>query len=203
MMPTTDLDQPITVRTILCGSDEDAVEALQATITSGSAATPLAGALATLPKATRAAAVEQFSRVVAGLLAVDLTEALMSGWRKYPAFTAAARRTAHEADTEELLDLVTHEISWAQEPSVELFVDELKVATVHFRLALNIEVKAMVAAIGAGRLTAVHSGKCTLEAVLEAGEITLLERQAHVNLPLVLSLGGGLVLCDPFAIEPA
>ncbi|MDN5767082.1 MAG: hypothetical protein L0H96_10550 [Humibacillus sp.] len=201
-MTTTDLAEPISVRTMLFGSDEDAVEVLRAAVTSGHAASLLGDALATVSAATGSAVVEEFTKVVAGLFAIDLTDALMMGWRSHQTLMAAARRTAQAADTEELVDLVTHEISWAQEPYVELFVDGLKVATVHFQLSLNLEVKALVASINGGRLTAVHSGSCTLTAALTAQTLaakalTLAERSAHVDLPLVLHLGRGLPLCEP------
>jgi hypothetical protein len=191
-MTTAHLVGPISVRTVLFGSQQQALDVLREVITSGDAGSVISEALAELSHVTRAAAVGEFSRVASGLLDLDLTDILTMAWQKHTAITAAARRTTDAPGAEELVELVTHTISWVHRPYVELLVDDLKVATVHFELKLDFEVKCLVVAIRAGRITAIHSGDCSMTAALAAEGAKIAERQTELDLPLVIRLGNGL-----------
>jgi hypothetical protein len=193
-MTTTGTADPFGVRTILFGNDDDAVAALTHTFASDGVADVLGDALTTFAETTRGAAVRELSQAVSGLLAVDLGGVVVKAWRTHTTMRAAARRTAQSPHTRELVEVATHHVGWAQEPYVELFVEGIRVTTVHFELALDLEIKGLVVAVAGGRLTAVHAGRCDAQASLGAQGRTLAQRGAHVQLPLVLRLGDGIAL---------
>jgi hypothetical protein len=196
-MTTTDLTEPVSVRAILFGSDDDAVASLTRTFSSGGIAAVQNAALATFTEATRAAAAQELSRVASGLLAVNLGDVVVKAGRTHSTILGAARRTARSPGSRELVEVATHDVSWSQQPYVELLVDGVRVATVHLELALDLEVKALVVAVAGGRLTALHSGSCEAVACLSAEGRTLARRAAQVELPLVLRLGEGVPLLAP------
>jgi hypothetical protein len=193
-MTTADLTQHVSIRSILFGSDQAAIDALVNALTSERATSAIRDGLVSLSEVTRAAAANELSKVASGLLNVGLTDVLIMAWRKHSTLAAAARRTADNANTEELVDLATHRISWLYQPYVELFVDNLKVATINFQINLNFEVKGLVVAIRAGRLTAVHAGSCIVTAALAAEGLKIAERTAQFELPFVIHLGDGVPL---------
>ena len=193
-MRTADLTQHVSIRNVLFASDQAAVDSLVDALTSEKAISAIRDGLISLSDVTRGAAVQELSKVVTGLLNVDLTDVLIMAWRKHSELAAAARRTADNANTEELVDLATHKISWLYQPYVELFVDNLKVATVNFQINLNLEVKGLVVAIRAGRMTAVHAGSCIMTAALAAQNLKIAERTAQFELPFVIHLGDGVPL---------
>jgi hypothetical protein len=201
-MTTTELLQPRAVRTVLFGSEENAVGTLKDALASSPVAGVLGTALAGLSSATRNAAVGELSRVVSGLLSLDIADIILAGWRKHGALVAAARRTVAAPGTQELVEVVTHTITWSDEPYVELYVDELRVATVHLQLTLGLDVKALVAAVAGGRLVGVRSGSCTVRAALSAEGARLAERTGYLELPLELPLGSGVPLLLPPSGQP-
>src|SRR5262245_25854682 len=125
-MRTADLTQHVSIRNVLFGSDPAAVNSLVDALTSEKATSAIRDGLVSLSEVTRRAALQELSKVISGLLNVDLTDVLITAWRKHSELATAARRTADSANTEELVDLTTHRISWLYQPYVELFVDNLK-----------------------------------------------------------------------------
>jgi hypothetical protein len=193
-MTTADLTQHVSIRDVLFGSDQAAVGSLVDVLTSERTTSAIRDGLVSLSEVTRGAAVHELSKVVSGLLNVDITDVLIMAWRKQSELAAAARRTADNANTEELVDLATHKISWLYQPYVELFVDNLKVATVNFHINLNLEVEGLVVAIRGGRMRAVHAGRCIMTAALAAEDLKIAERTARFELPFVIHLGDGVPL---------
>jgi hypothetical protein len=68
------------------------------------------------------------------------------------------------------------------------------VATRQFGLSLEFLVNAMVAGVGAGRLVALHSGRCDITATLAVQGTNVLTKQAHFKLPGVVPLSPGIRL---------
>jgi hypothetical protein len=69
-----------------------------------------------------------------------------------------------------------------------------QVATIQLGLSLVFRVTAMGAGISAGRLVALHSGRCDLTAILAVQGTTVLTRQAHLMLPGVIPVSPGIRL---------
>ena len=67
-------------------------------------------------------------------------------------------------------------------------------ATVRFGVSLAFEISALLAEIKAGRLVALHSGRCVVTATLAIQDINVITRQARIDLPGVIALRGGIRL---------
>jgi hypothetical protein len=187
-------DRPHTALDLLFGPGNETPAALARQLMSADTDGDLGRALENLPRATREAAVRETTAAAAGLLSLDLIGGLVAGWRKHHDLTAAAQRTIAVPGTVELVDMAEHQISISQHPSVTVLVDGAQVATIRLGLSLLFRVTAMGAKISAGRLVALHSGRCDLTAALAVQGTTVLTKQAHLTLPGVIPLGRGIRL---------
>jgi hypothetical protein len=188
--------QPLTTSAFLF-DDEDTGPALARALDEHGVLGSLNTALGLMAQTTREAAGDQVAAAADGLLALDLGDLVIAGWRKQGQLAAAAERTAANPGTSELVELATHRVSSVHHPYVELLVNDARVTTVNFELDLEFEIKALVATMRAGHLVSLHSGDCDLSATLTAEGVRLASRRRHfdlplvVNWPLLLHLGGG------------
>ena len=185
---------PETVLDLLFTPGGDSAEALGRQILSGGSTGELGHALADLPTVTREAAVREVSAAAAGLLDIDLIGLLVAGWRDVHDLTAAARRTLADPDSSELVNLATHQIAVTRNPSVDVMVDNLRVARVQLGLSVLFDVSALVAGVSAGLLTVLHSGRCDITATLAIQGTTVLTKPGHLELPGAVSLSPGIRL---------
>ena len=179
---------------LLFGSEAAAVETLASEILSPGGDQNLGRALAHLSEATREAATREAATTVAALLKVDLIGVLVRGWREHRDIVSAARRTLAAPDSKELVSMSAHEVTVDQRPSVSVLVDGQRVATLELGLSIVFDVNALLLGISGGRLVAVHSGRCEITATLAVQGTDLLVRQAHLELPGVISLRRGIRL---------
>lgn len=154
----------------------------------------IGGAVTKLSQAGREAAGGEVATVVQGLLDLDLGDLLVAGWSKHADLVAAAKSTLAAPDSSELVELAAHSITSVHQPFVDLFVDDVHVATVRFELSVEFKVQALVATVRHGHLVAFRSGGCEVTATLGAEGRQLVTRQARLDLPLVLRLGDGVSL---------
>jgi hypothetical protein len=188
--------QPRTASAFLF-DDEDTGRALARALDEHGVLGSLDTALGLVAQTTREAAGDQVAAVANGVLALDLGDLVIAGWRKQGQLAAAAERTAANPGTSELVELATHRVSSVHHPYVELLVNDVRVTTVNFELDLEFEVKALVATVRDGHLVSLHSGNCDLSATLTAEDIRLASRRQQFSLPvlvrwpLLLHLGGG------------
>jgi len=187
-------DHPYTALDLLFGPGNETPEALARQLMSADTYGDLGRALDDLPRATREAAVRETTAAAAGLLNVDLFGGLVAGWRKHHDLTAAAQRTLAAPGSVELVDIAGHQITTSQHPSVKVLVNEAEVATIQLGLSLVFRVAAMGARISAGRLVALHSGRCDLTVTMAVQGTAVLTKQAHLTLPGVIPLGQGIRL---------
>ena len=193
MTPATQ-DRPSTALDLLFGDGEDAPGALAHQILSSGADGNLGRALENLPEATREAAIREAATAAAGLLNVDLIGVLVAGWRAHHDLIAASHRTLAAPGSTELVDLATHQITITQQPSVSVLVDDHRVATLQLDLSVVVNVSALLAGISAGRLVAVHSGRCDITVTLAIQGTDVVTRRAHFELPGVIPLSPGIRL---------
>lgn len=125
---------------------------------------------------------------------VDLADVLAAGWREHKDLTASARRTLATPGSTELVKLSDPRVTVAQEPSVSMLVDGRDVATVRFRLSLAFDISVLLAGVQAGRLVALHSGRCEVTGALAIQGIDGVNRRAHLDLPGAISLRQGIRL---------
>jgi len=193
-MSSSEPAAPHTALALLFGPDQETPAAVAERLRSADIGTDLRGALDSLPPLTRAAAVDQITTAAAGLLDINLADLVAAGWQKHADLTAAARRTLAAPGSTDLVDLASHRISTAQEPYVTVLVDGHRVATIRFGLSLAFEISALLAEIKAGKLVALHSGRCVVTGTLAIQDINVVTRQARIDLPGVIALRGGIRL---------
>lgn len=188
--------QPLTTSAFLFDG-QDTGRALAQALDEHGVLGSLDSALGLVAPTTRKAAGDQVAAVADGVLALDLGDLVVAGWRKQSQLAAAAERTAANPGTSELVELATHRVSSVHHPYVELLINDVRVTTVNFELDLEFEIKALVATVRDGHLVSLHSGDCDLSATLTAEGVRLASRSRHFDLPLVvrwpllLRLGGG------------
>jgi hypothetical protein len=193
-MSSSEPAAPHTALALLFGPDQETPAAVAEQLRSADIGTDIRGALDSLPPLTREAAVNQVTTAAAGLLDINLADVVAAGWQKHADLTAAARRTLATPGSTDLVDLASHRISTAQEPYVTVLVDGQRVATVRFGVSLAFEISALLAEIKAGRLVALHSGRCLVTGTLAIQGISVVTRQAHIDLPGIIALRGGIRL---------
>ena len=69
-----------------------------------------------------------------------------------------------------------------------------RVATIRFGLSLVFEISTLLAEIKAGKLVALHSGRCEVTGALAIQDINVITRQAHVDMPGMIPLHEGIRL---------
>ncbi len=119
---------------------------------------------------------------------------LVAGWRKHHDLIGVSQRTVAAPGSTELVDMAAHQVTVSQHPSVTVLIYGVRVATRQFGLSLEFLVNAMVAGVGAGRLVALHSGRCDITATLAVQGTNVLTKQAHFKLPGVVPLSPGIRL---------
>jgi hypothetical protein len=183
------------LRAIYFDSPAEAVAGLTEAVRSG-AGDQLHGALGRMPAAAQTAVLGQVGSAAAGLLELDLAAILGLAWGKYAALRRAAEETAADWDTEQLVGLANHRVSFAHEPSVQVHVGDLPVAEIALRLELELRIKGLLAVVRGGRLTAIRTGRCEVGGTLTVAGRQVAERQISVELPRALRLGKGIALLD-------
>jgi hypothetical protein len=187
-------DSPITARAVVFGEMENAVAGLAQAISSGQGRGNVYSSLQGLSEPTRNAAIREISAIGAGLLELDLSGLLVAGWQKYKTLAQAARRTAALPGSEEIVEVVTHQISVTSRPNVELLINDIRVTTVNFELQLEFDVKALTAVIRSGRIVALESGRCDITGRVAIEGMVVVTRTAKFDLRLLVHVGNGIPL---------
>jgi hypothetical protein len=196
---------PPDVLTTLFGPG-DATKALTRAIASADARGNLGRALNRLPNETRSAVIRDIIPVAAGLLDVNLVDALITGWQKHHQLTAAAQRTLAAPGSAELVDLIEYQVTSSHEPSVSVLIDGHQVATVQLGLTVVFDISGMLAKVSAGRLVAVETGDCAITATIEIDGAEVIKNQTRLKLPGTVPLHDGIRLLPesayPLAARP-
>jgi hypothetical protein len=193
-MTTTSTAQPLTTAGFLFAEADDDLAALAQALDHEGTLRSLDTALGQLTQAGREAAHREIATVAHGLFDLDLGALVVAGWRKQAAFSAAIGRTRATPGSSEVVELASHRIVSAYRPAVDVLVNDVHVATIHFVLALEFSVKALVLTVRDGHLTSIRSGTCEVLGVLSAEGTNLVSRQEQFELPLLIRL--------PFRIQP-
>ncbi len=119
---------------------------------------------------------------------------LVSGWRKYAALTAAARRTAATPGSEEVVELAAHRVASTHKPEIDVLVDDVRVATLRFELSIEFVIQGLVANVAHGDLVALRAGVAYTTTRLRVEGQEIIVRESKFRLPLVLRPGDGISL---------
>src|SRR6516162_908933 len=131
----------LTVRTFLLGgTSEDDTTKIRQLLSEQHVVSSCGGNLTKLTQQGREAAEEQLASVTAGLLDLDLGDLLIYGWRTRERLVKAARETRQIPGRQDVVQLGTHRITLAYNPTVELLVDGVKVHTFRFQLTVIFDI---------------------------------------------------------------
>jgi hypothetical protein len=201
-MATQVLTAPTTALAVLYGTDRD--EDVAGALASSLAGSPvLPQALSVLPGVSlfaRRAIAEECARVAAPVLRIDVGEVALAGWTDFEDLRAAARSTAAEPGTTEVVPLRHHRMTSERHPRIDLLVDGKARASLWFTVAFDFDVTELAATVEAGRLVNLRSGDAELTVALSAAlrpdakGVELTKQHAKVNVPLVVRLGQGIPL---------
>ena len=187
----------LTVRTFLLGSgSEDDTTKIRQLLSEHDVVSRCGGDLTRLTQQGREAADEQLASVTAGLLDLDLGDLLIYGWRTRERLVKAARQTRHIPGRHEVVQLGTHRITSAHNPTIELLIDGVKVHTFRFQLTVTFDIEVAALIIRDGLVTALKAGDgavtCTLTLEMPGGDVELVNQQRKINLHLIINIGHGI-----------
>jgi hypothetical protein len=182
-------EQSVAVQDILFG-DNGMASALQMS----GAADVVRAQLPDFTQATRNQAVREVERMSTDLLDLKPSDLIISALVNYASLRAAAQRTIAARDSEELVELLSHQVTLDNQPAIDLLVNSTHVATVHLLLSLVINIQALVATVREGRLITVQLGRCDIDVSFGIEGRTVAHKQSQLSLPVFLPLGSGIPL---------
>jgi hypothetical protein len=182
-----------TVRAVLFG-DADPAGAIGASPGWAGVMNGLGAALGQVSTNGRSTVEREMTGALSTLLGLDLGEVIIAGWRSHRALVAAAQATQDNPSATEVVQLATHQIATGHRPYVDVIVNGVKLATVHFDLSLSLDIDAVLATVRGGRLVAIQSGRCTVTATLSCEGHQLASRKAKLDPVATVRLGQGLAL---------
>ena len=150
-----------------------------------------------LPPLTVAAAERELAEATDGLLSLNLADVAASGWKKYGALRDAALSTRNAPTTKKSVALATHKIESSYHPTIDLLVDDARVATIKIDLQIDFTMAGVVAVVRDARLTEIRSGTCTVTASLSVQQIVITKKQRQFDLPGAVRLRHGVPLLGP------
>lgn len=201
-MTTAISTQPFNTAAFLFGDSQDSVSKLAHALEESGVTDTFDQELKRLSRAAYKAVGRQVADAAHGMLDLDLGDLVVGGWCKFADLVAAAKRTLAAADSKEIVELSTHTINYAHHPRVDVLVNDARVATVKFDLAIKFVVKGLCGTVSNGHLVALHAGSCDVTASLSAEGRQLAKREAHLELPLLVRLGTGVPLLRPRSEHP-
>lgn len=189
----------LTVRTFLLGSGpEDDTAKIQQLLSEHDVVSKCGGDLARLTQQGREAAEEQLASITAELLDLDLGDLLIYEWRMGERLAQAARQTRLTPRRRELVQLGSHRITLAGNPTVELLVDGVRVHTFRFQLTVIFDIEVADLIVQNGLLTALKAGdgavNGTLTLEMPGGDVELVKQQQMIDLHLIINIGHGIPL---------
>ena len=162
--------------------------------------TPLAAA----STAAKATVERELSAALSRLLDLDLGQIVVAGLRHHPALERAARATEADPAAVEVVQLAAHQITSSHHPYVDIVVDGVKLAVVHFDLDLTFDIDVLVGTVRQARLVNVQSGHCSVTAALGAANHPIASRETQLDLAVTVRLGDGIdLLADQRRPTPA
>ncbi|MUL67901.1 hypothetical protein BOO86_25745 [Mycobacterium sp. CBMA 234] len=138
----------------------------------------------------------ELADATSGFMSMNLTDVVAAGWAKYDPLTKAARSTHDDSDATELVALVTHRIESSQNPSIVVYLDGTRLATIEMELEIVLTISGLIAAVKQSRLTEVRAGSCAVSGSLSVQGIEVMKRQCKFNLQGAFRLRDGMSLDD-------
>jgi hypothetical protein len=188
-MTTAPSSQPFTPGSLIFAGI-DFASALEASGAADAVRRQLAG----FTQATRNEAVNEVERITADVTNLSLVDIIVGAVSTYGELREAGRRTIGAPDSAEFVELVGHQVTLQNQPSIQLIVNGKQVASVRLLLSLVIDIQALTAVVRRGRLTALQIGRCDVGAFVGIEGTTVVRRQTQLQLPGSIPLGTGISL---------
>jgi hypothetical protein len=144
--------------------------------------------------ATYPALEECVAEVVRAALQIDLGELVLGAWSRFRELVEAAERTRDAPGAPEDVVLAEHEITWTQQPAVEVVVDGTPITTLQFELSVSLTMRGVVAVVDAGALVGLRVGDVLTGARLSLWGQELAAREVTCLVGALVRLGGGVPL---------
>lgn len=140
-----------------------------------------------LPPATRDSALSQVHSSLTGLHDIEISDVLRTALEMSRTLNTAARQSL-ATRTAQQVHINGYVIPIDYQPVLEVLVNEQRVATVHFRLRLTLELFNFDGVVERGRLVQLNSDALDVTAALAAEGQTLAMRKARLDLRFELPL---------------
>ena len=200
-------DEPITARSFLFGDAGAGVPELARELAGSGALDGASSALGAAAGAGGTAIRDELARAVHGLLDLDLGSVVLTAWQKWTTLTAAARRTRDAPGTSEVVRLAEHTVASTLTPYVDLVVSDVRLATVHLKLGIELTLRGVEVTVRDGVLVALGGGSGEVAVALSVEGHEVARRRAEVRPVLLVRLSAGVRLVGrppaPAQLEPA
>jgi len=113
------------------------------------------------------------------LVNVPLTDVLTGAWKVNGQFTKYTDPAKYPPGKQSSVELLTHHIKSSYEPYVLLTLDGTPAGQIHFRLELDVTLKAGTLAIESGRFRRLEAGKCEVTGTLSCEGQEITQRKFH------------------------
>jgi hypothetical protein len=147
--------------------------------------------------AVRDLARRQLLEALSGLLDIDPTALVLDAWRGSEDLAEAAERTRRDPGLRTVVDVAKQTFTAGREATLDISIDEWPVSQLPVRLDLELEVRALVAAVQDGRLTQISSGECKVTGTLFLDEVALPTYTGTIDLTLSVSVDPPVQLGRP------
>jgi hypothetical protein len=121
-----------------------------------------------------------------------------SNWRTRERVVKAARQTRQTPGRREIVQLGTHRITSAHDPTIDLLVDGVKVHTFRFQLTMVFDIEVAALVIWNGLLTALKTGDCeatgSLSLEMPGEDVDLVKARRKISPHLIITNGHGIPL---------
>jgi hypothetical protein len=200
-MTTAQTDAPTDVRRFLIDGDTAAV--LTEAVRSGEAGVRVRGGLGAMPAAVQNAVLARAGAAASDVLALDMVDILGAAWRKHAALRQAAAETLAAPDSEQVVHMIAHKVSFKHAPSVEIRYQDQPIATILIEAVLDMEIKGLLAVVRSGYLTGVQGGTCDVVGTLSLSGTPIARRQRTLELRFAIGFRQGIpLLRGPDLPEP-
>lgn len=145
-------------------------------------------------RATGDQAVKEVERITTDLTRLNPVQIIIDALTSFHELHKAGERTIEQPGSAELVELIGHEITFQQQPSITVVVNGQHVATLPMLLSLIVDIQALTATVRTGRLTALQIGRCAATGTVAISGRTVLSRTGPITMPVSVPLGAGIPL---------
>ncbi len=149
-----------------------------------------------LTAATRGEVLRDLLGAIHAILAIDLGDILIDGWRTCTALKKAGARTV-QTGVPEVVDLAQHHIEHSATPHVDVLRNGTEIGRVTCTITGSADITAVSARVVGGRLVSLNSGDATLIVTLRVEDRDVASSRPHrIHVPIDVRLGAGVWLVE-------